>query len=132
MGFKANYPDIGFLIIRVGLGTLFIYHGFPLLMGGTELWTQLGQSTDVLGITFLPAFWGFVIAFAECFGGAFLIFGILFKTACLSLLFTVIITIMTYYRQEELLSQGVFVLQTGIVLLGLTLIGPGSIRFSSK
>ena len=57
--------DVGLLIIRVGIGGIFMGHGFPKIMGGVELWTRLGGSMSMLGIDFLPAFWGFMAAFSE-------------------------------------------------------------------
>jgi len=129
---NGKYPDIGLLIIRVGLGALFLYHGFPLLIGGTEEWTQLGKIMEVFGTTSLPAFWGFVIVFSEVSGGIFLIFGILFKIACSLLLLTYMPAIATYIDEGNLLTEGSHVLQLAIILFGLMLIGSGNIRFSSK
>ena len=129
---NGKYPDLGLLIIRVGLGALFVYHGFPKLTGGTGEWTDLGNHMEIIGITFWPAFWGFLIAFSEVFGGIFLIFGILFKIACFFLLFTLVPAVAAYIDQGDLFTEGAYVFQIGIVLIGLVLIGSGSIRFSSK
>jgi putative oxidoreductase len=46
LGNLGNYKNLGLLIIRVGLGVMFIYHGYPKLMGGVKEWTELGGSGD--------------------------------------------------------------------------------------
>jgi putative oxidoreductase len=64
-----NYKNTGLLITRVGLGAMFIFHGYPKLMGGPEGWAGLGASTKFIGITFAPVFWGFTAALVETLGG---------------------------------------------------------------
>ena len=54
-----RYRDLGLLILRVGIGIMFLFHGLPKLTGGPAFWGQLGMATNFLGIGFAPAFWGF-------------------------------------------------------------------------
>ena len=129
---NGKYANIGLLIIRVGLGVMFIFHGYPKLMGGPEQWVKLGQAMEAFGISFLPGFWGFMAAFAEFFGGAFLIMGILFQPACALLLVTMIVAAAMHFDQGHGLKGASHAIEAGIVFLGLLLTGPGSIRFSSK
>ena len=131
-GLKTNYPEFGLLIIRIGLGALFIYHGWPNLVSGTAKWAKIGQSMSVFGINSIPAFWGFMISFVEVAGGALVIIGILFKSACFLLFLTSLISVARYADNGVILEQGVHALRLSIVLLGLFFVGPGSIRFSSK
>ena len=65
----SKYSEIGFLIIRIGLGSMFIYHGFPKLFGGPQQWAHLGEAMSVFSVNFGHTFWGFMAAFAEFFGG---------------------------------------------------------------
>jgi putative oxidoreductase len=88
---KKKLLDIGLLIMRVGLGILFIFHGAPKLFGGPEFWGKIGGSTANFGITFLPVFWGFMAAIAEFGGGVCLIFGVLFIPACLLLVIDLVV-----------------------------------------
>ena len=37
-----RYRDFGLLLLRIGLGAMFIWHGAPKLVGGPETWTRLG------------------------------------------------------------------------------------------
>ena len=68
--------NLGLLILRVGIGLIFVLHGYPLLIAGTAKWTWLGRQMSFLGITFAPAFWGFIAAASELVGGALLVVGL--------------------------------------------------------
>jgi putative oxidoreductase len=63
-----KYRDMGLLILRVGIGIMFMYHGFPKLTAGPELWTNLGGVLSDMEIGFAPTFFGFMAALSE-FGG---------------------------------------------------------------
>ncbi|HEX3384677.1 MAG TPA: DoxX family protein, partial [Mucilaginibacter sp.] len=64
----GNYKNFGLLIIRIGLGILFIYHGLPKLLGGPTKWEHVGTATASVGIHFLPMLWGLLAAATETFG----------------------------------------------------------------
>ena len=38
---RDTLVNTGLLVLRVGIGIIFIIHGMPKLMGGIEGWTQL-------------------------------------------------------------------------------------------
>ena len=72
--------DTGLLVVRVVIGiSIMVFHGFSKIKGGSELWTDLGREVSVLGINFLPVFWGFMAGFAEFFCSFLLILGVLFQ-----------------------------------------------------
>src|SRR3990172_8899202 len=76
------YTDEGLLLLRIGIGIMFIYHGWPKISGGPEFWGKLGGATTFIGINFAPTFFGFMSASAEFFGGIAVILGLLFRPAC--------------------------------------------------
>jgi putative oxidoreductase len=78
---SKTYPDLGLLIIRVGLGILMIKHGWPKITGGPEKWESLGNNMSMLGITFFPIFWGLCAALAETVGGLLMGIGLFFRPA---------------------------------------------------
>src|ERR1700747_2386004 len=82
----GDYKNFGLLVIRVGLGIMFIYHGFPKLAGGEKMWIQLGGATKSVGIHSWPMVWGLLCAVVETFGGFLLILGLAFRPVCLLLL----------------------------------------------
>ena len=66
---KEQLLNIGWLLLRVGIGISIFFHGLPKLMGGPETWTAIGSTMSVFGIDFAPQFWGFMAAIAESVGG---------------------------------------------------------------
>ncbi len=126
-----NFP-LGLLIIRIGLGISFIAHGLPKLLGGPERWEKLGGSMENLGITFLPAVWGFMGGFAECVGGLCLILGIFWIPALLLLIFTMIVATAMHIGNGDSYSRISHPLEVGIVFVALLITGPGKHRISKK
>jgi putative oxidoreductase len=123
-----RYRDQGLLILRIGLGVMFILHGWPKLAGGPELWKMVGGATANFGIHFAPEFWGFLAACAEFFGGVLLILGLFTRLILFPLVFDMLVALSFHlYRGDNF---GIFShpLEVGIVFASLILIGPG--RFS--
>ncbi|NSL89276.1 DoxX family protein [Chitinophaga sp. Mgbs1] len=80
----------GSLILRTGIGILFIVLGILKLKGGMATWTFLGGTLKTIGITQWPAFWGFMAAITELLGGLALVTGLLIRPSALILLLTMI------------------------------------------
>lgn len=123
--FKKFSTDYGLLIIRVGLGVMFMLHGFPKISGGPELWEKVGGAMGNIGIHFAPVFWGFMAAMAEFGGGLCLILGFLFRPALAMMLFTMFIAAFMHYTNGDGFSGYSHALENAIVLLGLFFAGPG-------
>lgn len=123
--------DIGLLIIRLGIGaSILVFHGHAKLTGGPEVWAKIGGSMKIIGITFLPVFWGFMAAFAEVIGSLLIMLGILFRPAAALLAFTMLIAVLTHMN----LTSWAFnpdwkgashAIELLIIYIGLFLIGPG-------
>ena len=79
----GKYKNYGLWIIRVGLGILFIYHGYPKLFGGPHKWEGLGGAMGYMGIHFSPVAWGFLSAITETIGGLLVILGLAFRPVCI-------------------------------------------------
>jgi len=130
--FLSRYRDFGLLLIRLGLGVMYIYHGLPKLAGGPELWAKLGRATAYLGMEFAPGFWGFMAAFSEVFGGVFLILGFLFRPACLLLLATMTVAAAMHLGKGEGLQAASHAIENGIVFLALLFVGPGRLSLDGE
>jgi len=120
-----KYRDIGLLILRLGIGGMFIFHGAPKILGGPAMWEKIGSVMGIFGIKFLPVFWGFMSSFAECFGGIFLILGFLFRPACILLTINMIVATSMHLNHGQGLSIASHAIEDGILFLSLILIGPG-------
>ncbi len=123
--FLARFQSVGLLILRVGLGLMFVIHGSGKMFGGPATWTQIGQAMGNLGVNFAPIFWGFMAAFAEFGGGILFILGFLFRPAALLLAFTMAVATTMHVTKGD--SFGVYshALELGIVFFSLIFIGPG-------
>src|SRR5476651_32030 len=120
----GNYKNTGLLIIRVGLGIMFIYHGYPKLMGGIKGWGHLGESMKYVGIHFLPVMWGLLAAVTELLGGFLLIIGLAFRPACVFLLINLIVAALMQQRTAGL-GDAAHAIEDAIMFAGLIFIGPG-------
>ena len=89
--FLGAYVDRVPLILRIGLGlTLIFSHGLPKLLE-PERWAALGGAMANIGITFAPAFWGFMAGFTEFIGGVLLLIGLAVRPAAAINLFIMFI-----------------------------------------
>jgi putative oxidoreductase len=118
--------DLGPLIMRLTVGTVFIASGFGKL-------AELDKVTDFfteLGI-FAPRLNAIVVACTECFGGVALTIGLAARLAALPLAITMVVAISTALLPDvssalELVSLSEFAYL--VMFLNLALTGPG--RFS--
>jgi len=124
----GNYKNFGLLVIRVGLGLMFIYHGYPSLGGGVKTWEALGSSTKYIGIHFWPVFWGLLSAVVETFGGFLLIIGLAFRPICILLLINLLIAAAMHFGKGDGLDGAAHAIEDAIVFAGMIFVGPG--RFS--
>jgi putative oxidoreductase len=120
--------DLGLLVLRVGIGVMFMAHGWPKMAGGPEKWAALGSAMDTLGIGFAPAFWGFMAALAELVGGLLLALGVAFRPACALLLCTMIVASTKHLAAGDGFGKSSHAIEAGILFLSLLLIGPGAYR----
>ena len=123
-----RFRDLGLLVLRIGLGIMFIWHGYPKIVGGPHFWHQLGMAMGNLGVHGMPDFWGFMAAFAEFGGGIFLLAGFLTRPICAIMAFDMFVAMMMHFKMGQGLPVASHAIEDGIVFLSLILIGPG--RFS--
>ena len=120
--------ELGLTVLRVGIGILFIGHGFPKLIGGASKWLWLGQQMGNLGITFAPLFWGFCAAFSECVGGICLVPGLGTRVASCFMAFTMFVAVIHHIAKGDSYGYISFPLSQMIIFIALVIAGGG--RFS--
>ncbi|MGI4020604.1 MAG: DoxX family protein [Janthinobacterium lividum] len=128
----GNYRNLGILLIRVGLGVMFIYHGVPKLAGGPEQWEKLGGAMQTVGISVAPAFWGFMAAAIETFGGLLFLIGLAFRPVCVLLTINLIIAALMHLSKGDGLQGAAHAIEDAIVFLGFIFIGPGIYSVDKK
>jgi putative oxidoreductase len=116
---------IALFIIRVSFGLFYMQHGWPKLIGGIERWTGLGGSMELIGISFVPAFWGFMAAISEFGGGLLLVFGFLTRPVAFFMLFTMIIAATMHINQGDSINVIMNPLKGLVVFLALLISGAG-------
>ena len=130
--FLNKHRHIGLLVLRIGIGLMFIVHGAPKLFDGPEKWEKLGMAMATLGIGFLPAFWGFMAAVSEFFGGICLILGFVFRPACILLTITMLVAAISHLSRGDGLGGASHAIELGVVFLSLILIGAGKYSLDEK
>ncbi|MEX0661855.1 MAG: DoxX family protein [Balneolaceae bacterium] len=132
MFLRGKQLDLGLLILRIGLGLLFIGHGYPKVMGGPEKWESVGSAMSYLGIDSLHAVFGFLAASAELFGGIFLILGLY----TLPTLIVLLLTMFVAFIQQSFSGAGypaiAYPLSMATVFIALFFIGPGKKSMDDK
>jgi putative oxidoreductase len=128
----GKYKNFGLLVIRVGLGLMFIYHGYSKLLGGEKVWAQLGSATKYVGIHFWPVVWGLLCGVVETFGGFLLIIGLEFRTVCLLLIINLVVAAASQYANGGGLSAAAHAIEDAIMFAGLLFIGPGKYSADKK
>lgn len=125
-------PDLGLLLIRIGLGIQMMLHGWPKITGGVEKWEKLGSKMSLIGIDFMPAFWGFMAAFSEFGGGLWLLLGFFNRPVSALLAFTMLIAAIYHWTDEGKFMAGSHAFELMIVFIGLYFIGSGRYSIDRK
>jgi putative oxidoreductase len=128
----GNYKNFGLLVIRAGLGVMFIYHGLPKLLGGPSKWEHLGTATGYVGIHFLPVVWGLLSACTETFGGFLLILGLAFRPVCLLLVIELVVAAIFTFGQSGSLGDATHAIEDAVTFAGLLFVGPGKYSMDKK
>ena len=123
-----KHRDLGLLILRVGIGAMFVTHGLPKLLGGPAKWETVGLAMRHLGIDFAPTLWGLMAACAETFGGVALAVGVAFRPACVLLAFTMAVATLKHLVEGDGLAKASHAIEAGVLFASLLLIGPGAWR----
>ena len=122
---KYLNTDIGLLILRIGIGIMFVLHGYPKIQGGIKTWTWLGTNgMGAIGIDIFPIFWGFMAAFSEFFGAILFALGIYTRICALSLFLTMFVASAFHYVSGDSIFPSHSV-ELAIVFLGVFFAGGG-------
>lgn len=132
LGKLNNYRNTGLLIIRLGLGAMFIYHGLPKLEGGPDTWRGIGGAMKTVGITFLPVVWGLLAALTETIGGFLILIGLAFRPACLLLVINLTIAALMHFSKGDGWMGASHAIEDAVMFAGLLFVGPGKYSKDKK
>ncbi len=123
--------DVGLLVLRVGIGLLFVLFGVPKLQGGIDRWRVLGGAMAVFGVRFAPVVWGFLAMAAELFGGALLALGLLVRPAAAMLCFTMVTATAMLYAGGAPFQHYAHPLGLAVVFAALLFLGGGRLALGA-
>ncbi len=118
--------NLGLFILRVGIGLIFMWHGFPKLIGGPEKWLWFGNQMSYFGITFAPVFWGFCAAASEFFGGIALVLGFYTRIAAFFIGCVMFVALVMHVSKGDAFGTFSHPLSLLIVFLSLMVMGGGA------
>jgi len=124
--------DLGLLILRLGVGILFVFHGAPKLFGGLSTWEKLGTSMSHIGIEFYPIIWGFMAALTEFVGGILLGLGLWVKKVSMLLTITMIIASISLIAKDSGFVAYSHPLKMIFVFASLVFMGGGKYSLDTK
>lgn len=130
--FLKGQRDFGILIMRLGLGAMFVYHGAPKIMGGVDKWAGLGKAVAIFGINFMPAFWGFMASSSEFVGGILVFLGLYIREASVFLFITMVVATAFHFNRGDGLFGASHAIEVGAAFLSLVFIGAGKYSLDAK
>lgn len=129
---EEELRNIGLLILRAGLGIMFILHGYPKMFGGPETWEQVGMAMQYIGIDFAPMFFGFMAGVAEFFGGIFLLLGLFFTPSLVLLFLVMLVATLNHFGAADPFTDYSHSIEMAVVFLSLMFIGAGKYSLDEK
>ena len=121
--------DLGLLIMRVGIGLLFMNYGWGKLMAGSEQWIWLGSQMAHLGITWAPWWWGLKAAASEAIGGVLLVLGFCTRIGAFLIAAVMSVAVVMHLSIGDGFKVFSFPLSLLFVMLGLICAGGGRYSF---
>ncbi len=124
--------DLGLLVLRIGIGVIFIGHGYPKLAGGTERWEEVGSAMSNLGIDSYHIVFGFLAAVTELFGGLFLIFGLYTIPVLFPLIITMAVAVITQVSQDAGYPAITYPITMIVIFIAIYFTGPGKYSLDNR
>jgi putative oxidoreductase len=126
-----RHPDLGLLIIRVGVGVILAIAGYNKFVAGEPALHAVGANIKYIGLdvgtqNVSTMFFGILAAATELVGGLCLASGFMYRTSAGLLIITMLVaTLMVMETSSGDLTKFGYPLIMGLVLIGLLFTGPG-------
>lgn len=118
--------NLGLLLLRVGIGLVFMRLGYGILAGGSEQWAQLGAMMGNIGIHFWPTFWGLCAGIIEFVGGLSLVLGLFVRKWVVFMAFVMLIAVIFHAKHGDQWTVLSYPLAMLFVFLALLMLGSGA------
>ena len=125
MRYLDRLQPLALIVVRLALGLIMVAHGYHKVFGGLHHHAQFVAS---LG---LPAWLGYVSAFAEFFGGILVLAGFFTRAAALALLVDLIVAIWKVHWHNGLMGDHGYEFPLAAAALAFVLVffGGGPVSF---
>lgn len=127
-----KYSDLGLLLLRIGIGIMFILHGYPKIIAGSETWMHIGQALEVFHISFSPTLMGFIASISEFLGGILLILGLMTRPASIFMCLTMLVATAMHIGNGDGFQEYSHALESAILFFSLFFIGAGEYSLDRK
>ena len=128
---QERQSNSGLLIIRLGLAAVLLIHSLPKLFAGLHSWQSVGTTLGFINVGLPTEVLGFSMLLLETLGAVSLMFGYIFRSACIILFIIFGLYCFNYfsigYRTLMLWSAGL-----AAVFFGLIYVGPGRYTIAVK
>ena len=129
----SKFDYFGVLLLRIGVGALLAFHGYPVLTGGGGAWADVGAGAAIASVpSAYFEYVGLASGVVQFIGGILLILGLFTRGASLAL------AVILGFALANLIAESSFQLsffahlQLTLALLGLAFIGPGRLSLDRK
>jgi putative oxidoreductase len=128
----GKYRDYAPLFVRLMLGTTLVFaHGLPKLMA-PERWEREGALMAMFGITFAPAFWGFMAGFSEFVCGLLFWAGLAVRPASIMMMWVMFVAMLRNVLAGRLGGGDVHPWDFTAGLVALLILGAGAYSLDRK
>jgi putative oxidoreductase len=117
--------QLALTILRIGIGILFIGHGFLKIKRGIPELRWTGEQMKNIGITFAPLFWGICAMLAEFGGGVCLALGFCTRLAMPFMIFTMFVAITYHLRKGDSYGYYSFPMSQMLIFIAFLIAGSG-------
>jgi putative oxidoreductase len=117
--FLDRLQPLGLLALRLVLGAIMIAHGYPKVFGGLQHHAAFVHS---LG---MPAWLGYVSAFAELGGGILIVVGFLTRCAGLAILIDMLVAIFAVHFKHGFTGEGNYQFPLALAAIAFSLLFTG-------
>lgn len=120
-----RYRHVGLLLLRLGMGAIFIVHGVTKFLGGSEVLATVGSVASVVGINSGHVFFGAVAATLEALGGLLLMLGLFTRLAAIAIGLVLLGAFVAHAANGDALDVWLHPLKAFTVMVALVFTGPG-------
>ena len=124
LGILRN-PSLGLLLIRIGLATIFIYHG-------VSKFADMGMTIGFFAKLGFPAFLAYFVSTVETLGGVVLLLGLFTDIAGIALAIDMAVVLIHVPGRGGFLGGHELEFSLLIAALGIALEGPGKYALGGK